>query len=85
MNNKQKIIGILNFEGDVLKLKKASDNEFVIYDQWDSIVEVMTFDELSDFFDGETTLIDSEGNKWNWAEQHKNAKISFKKLFNYLK
>ena len=85
MKNKEKQIGLLNFEGDVLKLKKASDNEFVIYDQWDSIVEVMTFDELSDFFDGETTLIDSESNKWNWDEQHKNAKVSFKKLFNYLK
>ena len=85
MKNKEKIIGLLNFEGDVLKLKKASDNEFVIYDQWDSIVEVMTFDELSDFFDGETTLIDSESNKWNRAEQHHNAKVRFKKLFNYLK
>jgi hypothetical protein len=85
MKNKEKIIGLLNFEGDVLKLKKVDDNEFVIYDQWDSIVEILTFDELSDFFDGNRTLIDSESNKWNWANQHHNAKVRFKKLFNYLK
>ena len=53
--NKKNDLDLLNFEGPVLKLHKSSKDEFVIYDQWDSIVEVMTLKELCSFFVGNYT------------------------------
>lgn len=82
--NKKNDLGLLNFEGPVLKLHKSNNDEFVIYDQWDSIVEVMTLKELCSFFDGKTILTDSSGKKWDWSQEHDNAKVSFSKLFKYI-
>jgi hypothetical protein len=84
MNNR-KDLGLLNYEGDVLKMKKAGEDEFVIYDQWNSIVEILTQDELFEFLDGIRPLTDSSGKTWNWADEHREAKTSLRRIFEYIK
>ena len=81
---KIKVLDILNYEGPVLKIFKSSDNEFVIYDQWDSIVDTLTFDEVCSFLDGDILLTDSGGKTWNWASEHYLSKPKIKNLIRYL-
>ena len=40
MKNKKKEIELLNYEGPVLKLV-VQDDDFVIYDEWDGIVDIL--------------------------------------------
>jgi hypothetical protein len=85
-NNKKrrKELELINSEGPILKLYKADDNEFVIYDQWDSIVEILTFDDLCLFFDGKILLTDSEGRKWDWLKENHDGRQNFKNIYNYI-
>jgi hypothetical protein len=80
-----KIIGLINYEGDALKLLKINSNEFVIYDQWDSIVEVLTFEELCDWFDGSFPLFDSQGKSWIYTEHSRESKQRTFNLINYIR
>ena len=74
----------MNFEGDAIWAKKAGEDEFVVYDQWDSIVEILTRDEFFNFLDGNLELADSEGKKWNFRNEHVNAKPSYKSLVHFI-
>lgn len=83
--NKEKRIGLLNFEGDAVWAKKANDDEFVIYDQWDSIMEILSKDDFFKFLDGDILLSDSNGKEWNYATESRDAKPSFSSLYNFIK
>ena len=83
-NKKEKRIGLLNYEGDAIWAKKADDDEFVIYDQWDSILEIVTKNEFFNFLDGNLEVIDSEGKKWNFRNEHVNAKPSYRSLVDFI-
>ena len=79
-------IGLLNFEGDVL-VAYRSVNLYVILDQWKEIVAIMLDTEFDNFLEGKTTITDSHGKTWNYANEHENAKPRPEKLkeFMYIK
>ena len=79
-----KTLSLINYEGDALKLLRVNSNEFVIYDQWDSIVEVLTLEELCDWMDGEFPLVDSRCKNWIYPDHSKEAKQRTFKLINYI-
>jgi hypothetical protein len=86
MPNKRKTIGLINYEGDVLKLLKASENEYVIYDQWDSIVDILNEDKFFSWLDGQISLTDSEGRKWSYTDtSHRDARTGLLKIFKYIR
>lgn len=68
MNNRRDL-GLLNYEGDVLKLNREGE-QYIIYDQWDGLVEILDLSGLCRFLEGRLDLVDSEGRRWNWLEQH---------------
>jgi hypothetical protein len=82
---KEKLVGLLNFEGDVLKAKKAGNDEYVIYDQWDDIVDIVTEKTLFEWLDGEIEFVDSAGKSWNFKKEHFEARIKISKLFQFMK
>jgi hypothetical protein len=85
MNNpKRKDMGLLNYEGDVLKLFKTDNAELVIYDQWNCIAEVLDFEGFANFLDGRIDIVDSEGKSWNWLREHPDARTRLYKIFEYL-
>jgi hypothetical protein len=84
MTNK-KDLGLINYEGDVLKMRKVSDDEYVIYDQWDSIVEIMNRERFCEWLDGDFPLIDSQGKHWVYTEQHRDARQALNVIFEYIK
>jgi hypothetical protein len=85
MKNKSRgDLPLLNYEGDVLKLKKIDDNEYVIYDQWDSIVDVLSRKELFDALDGRRELTDSSGKTWNWIKEHQDARTPLAIIARYI-
>lgn len=82
-NNKEKIIELLNFEGPALRAKK-SDDGYVIYDQWDSIVDILSEEKFYEFLEGDLILTDSEGKKWNYARESKDAKPKLRDLVRFI-
>ena len=76
--------GLLNFEGNVLKMQKKGKDQFVICDQWEKELQTLSRDQLLDFLDGKSIITDSSGKSWNWALEHKDAKPSIKALFTYI-
>jgi hypothetical protein len=84
MNQKEKRIGLINYEGDAVWAKKAGDDEFVVYDQWDGIMEILTREDFFRFLDGDLELMDGEGKKWNFKKEYTEAKPSYKTLFYFI-
>ena len=82
MKNKRKEIELLNYEGPVLKLV-VQDDDFVIYDEWDGIVDILNQSKFLRFLDGEITLTDSAGRQWNWLEVHQEAKQKISVIIKY--
>ena len=82
MRNKRKEIELINYEGPVLKLCK-SDEDFVIYDQWDGIVDILNLSKFLRFLDGDLTLMDGSGRHWNWKEHPKEAKQKISVIIKY--
>lgn len=82
MNKKE--LGLINYEGWVLKLYKALNDDLVIYDQHDSIVDVLDLKGLCNFLEGKTTLVDSNGKGWNWLREHPDARTPLYRIFEYL-
>lgn len=81
---KGKDLGLINYEGWVLKLCKADNGDFVVYDQWDSIVDILDLKELCAFLEGKTNLMDSSGKSWNWLREHKEARTSLFAILKYI-
>jgi hypothetical protein len=76
MKNKDyKSLGLLNFEGDVLKAYHIpTANIFLITDDHGFIVESCTKQQLINFFEGEKEITTSYGKTYNFEKEHENAK-----------
>lgn len=81
--NKQYELGLINYEGYVLKLYCGDTGDFVIYDQWDSIVAVLDAIGFCKFLDGKKTFVDSHGKSWNWLKEHPDARTPLHKIYEY--
>ena len=76
-------IELLNYEGAVLTAHKHV-NLFIITDQWKEIVKIMLADDMEAFIEGKFDIVDSHGNSWNYAKEHKEAKPSEDQLKEFL-
>jgi hypothetical protein len=74
-NKNYKSLGLLNFEGDVLKAyyKPTSDKFFIVDDQG-NFIQKISKNKLQKFFNGEIELTTSYGKTFNYANEHENAK-----------
>ena len=71
---------LLNSEGPILTALRAEANEYVVYDTDDSIVAVLTLDEIQEFVHGTMILVDSFGKEWRYAEQPGSMKPDLREL-----
>jgi hypothetical protein len=87
MKNKDyKRLGLLNFEGDVLKAYHIpTANIFLIIDDHGHIVESCTKKQLIEFLEGTKEITTSYGRTYNFAKEHENAKPTQEKIDEYLK
>lgn len=87
MKNKDyKRLGLLNFEGDVLKAYHIpTANIFLIADDHGHIVESCTKQQLIEFFEGKKEITTSYGRTYNFSKEHENAKPSQEQIDEYLK
>ena len=76
-------ISLINYEGDCLWAKREG-KEIVIYDQWDSIVDILNAEKFLDWVDGKFELSDSEGKKWVFQKEALDARAKFKEIFFFL-
>jgi hypothetical protein len=79
------VLGLLNYEGDVLKMRRVGYNKFLIEDQWKKSLGVYTSSFIADFIGGKVELIDSQNNSWNFATAHENAKPTIEKVLEFIK
>jgi hypothetical protein len=87
MKNKDyKRLGLLNFEGDVLKAYHIpTSNSFLIIDDQGHFIESCTKKQLIEFFEGKKEITTSYGKTYNFTKEHENAKPSQEKIDEYLK
>jgi len=62
MKKKDKEIDLLNSEGPILKAKKTETDEYVLYDQEDSIVDILSHADFIDFIYNSKPVIGTDGN-----------------------
>jgi hypothetical protein len=74
-NKNDKKLGLLNFEGDVLKAYyKPTSDKFFIFDDHGNFIESLSKKKLQKFFDGKLELTTSYNKTFNYANEHENAK-----------
>jgi len=74
-NNNNKKLGLLNFEGDVLKAHyKSTSDKFEIFDDHGNFIQTLSKKKLQKFFTGDIELTTSYGKTFNYAKEHENAK-----------
>jgi len=79
-----KTLGLINFEGEVLKLKKITPNKFSIIDQHENVVSELTLEEFCEWIEGKSSITDSDNVDWFYTYQSETAKVSLFKIFTYL-
>lgn len=78
--NKRNELGLINYEGDCLKAKKKSMNEYVISDQHGVKLATWNLNKFCDFLDGKLEIKDSAGKSWNYQREHHEARPNTMKL-----
>jgi hypothetical protein len=82
--SKYPYIGLLNFEGDVLRAYRTGIDTFVIVDEHHNFVNELTAEQVREFSRGERTITVANGRTWNYLNEHKNAKPDYDKLEDFL-
>jgi hypothetical protein len=76
-------LGLINNEGDNLKLKKISPNKFSIIDQHNKVVSEMNLEEFCEWIEGKSSITDSDNVKWVFTRDA-GAKPSLFEIVSYL-
>jgi hypothetical protein len=77
-------IGLINYEGDVIKAYKIKEKEFILIDCHGELIDLYSYTKLVDFLNGETTITISSGEVYNFLEQHQNARPKPQVLTDFL-
>jgi hypothetical protein len=75
---------LLNFEGPVLVATK-NHNLYIITDEWKEIISVLIEEEFLDFVDGSFSIVDSRGRRWNYGDQHRDARQTSAQIQKFIK
>ena len=78
-------IGLINYEGDVIKAYKIKEKEFILIDCHGELIDLYSYRKLIDFLNGVTTITISSGEVYNFLEQHPNARAKPDVLTEFLK
>lgn len=82
-----KILGVINYEGDVLKIQKTKTKDvdhITFYDQWDKKLVELNYSSFIHFLTGEISIYDTKGTRWNYKEQHPDALADTEKIIEFL-
>jgi hypothetical protein len=80
-----KKLGLINYEGDCLRAVKINNYQVEIQDQYGETCATLMIDELYAFIDGDFDITDSQGKQWNYPKEHKDAKPSHSKVYQFVK
>lgn len=83
--SKDKRLGLINYEGDCIYAKKTPEGNILIYDQYNSLIDVADFLEMSNWIEGVIPFKDSKGKEWFYPDAHKEAKPTIEDIFNFIK
>jgi hypothetical protein len=84
-NKDNKSLGLLNFEGDVLKAYYLpTSDSFLIVDDQGKYIKSLSKKELEKFFNGDIELTTSYGKTYNYANEHQNAKPKQEKIDEFI-
>ena len=77
-------LGLLNFEGDVIKMSKPKGDGIAIYDQWDNHIHTVDILGLCRWLDGTTPFVDAKGKEWFYTREHIDARRSLHAIFSFI-
>lgn len=84
MRKKYKKIELLNSEGPILTAFDTEDG-YVLYDKEDSIVDILTHEEMKNFISGELTVYYTDGKSMVYPSYSKDMRADDKRLKEFLK
>jgi hypothetical protein len=82
-----KFLGLINYEGDVLKIQKSKIKEkdiVIFYDQWDNRLVELNYSGLIYFLTGEISIYDAKGTRWNFKEQHPDSLTDTEEIIKFI-
>ena len=87
------ILDLLNYEGPVLTCEKCVKDDlfiateledqiyyFIIKDQYNMVLDVISYEVLISFFEGDYSFTDSNGKTWNYLKESIDAKPSIDEI-----
>ena len=77
-------LGLINYEGDCLKAIR-SEGQLIIKDQYGSVVDTLSPEQLYEFIDGSRDIVDSNGKSWNFPSESREAKPTNVKVYKFIK
>ena len=77
-------LGLINYEGDCLKAIKA-EGSIIIKDQYGTVVDTLSPEQLYEFIDGSRDIVDSKGKTWNFPSESREAKPTNVKVYEFIK
>ena len=72
--NRYKYLGLLNFEGDVFRAYKESEDKFVIIDDNHEVILTTDKNGVHDVLSGKILLTTSSGRTYKISDEHENAR-----------
>lgn len=84
MIKKYKKLELLNSEGPILTAFDTEDG-YVLYDKEDSIVDILTHEEMKNFISGELTVYYTDGKAMVYPSYSKDMRADDKRLKEFLK
>ena len=77
-------LGLLNFEGDVIRAYKVNSNKYIIMDGHGEFIGEYRFWELRNFLTGHSDITISDGKAYNYLKEHPEARPKPHKLEEFL-
>ena len=77
-------LGLLNFEGDVIRAYKVNSNKYIIMDGHGEFIGEYRFWELRNFLTGHSDITISDGKTYNYLKEHPEARPKPHKLEEFL-
>ena len=77
-------LGLLNYEGFVLSIKKLGKGQFMFLDQWKKNLGVYSASFVDDFIKGKVNISDSHNKAWNFQDAHPGARTSLDTIIKYV-
>jgi hypothetical protein len=75
---------LLNIEGCILRAIKRDDQLYELYGEVKFCIGVLSCEEIHEFIEGKTAILDGSGKTWNYSEYPQSMKPSLERIVSFM-